>query len=153
MQRIDIKPFKLIGIEVKTTNENNQALGDIAQLWQRFMGEQLLEKIPHKEDNTIHSLYTDYEGDHTKPYTAILGCKVTTLNEIPDGMTGRTFDGGRYIKTVAKGDITKGLIIGHWTKIWEMGLDRAYTADFEAFGEKAQDPTNAEVEFYVAVKQ
>ncbi|MCH7408946.1 DeoR family transcriptional regulator [Belliella sp. DSM 111904] len=62
-------------------------------------------------------------------------------------MIGKSFDGGAYIKTSSKGDLIKGLILNHWAKIWEMNLDRAYTADFEAFGEKAQNPSDAEVDF------
>ena len=33
-----------------------------------------------------------------------------------------------------------------------MELDRTYDADFEIFGEKAQNPADAEVEFYVGIK-
>lgn len=33
-----------------------------------------------------------------------------------------------------------------------MELDRIFTADFEAFGEKAPNPADAEVDFYVAVQ-
>lgn len=152
MQNVKIETFKLIGIWVRTTNENKQAAKEIAELWQRFMSENVLAKIPNKVENTIYSLYTDYESDHTKPYTAILGCKVENLNEIPEGMVGKSFDGGNYIKTSAKGDLMKGLIVNHWSKIFEMELDRIFTADFEAFGEKAQNPADAEVDFYVAVK-
>lgn len=153
MQKINMVPFKLIGIGIQTTNENNQAAKEIAELWQRFMSEGILAKIPNKVENAIYSLYTDYESDHTKSYTAILGCKVKNLNEIPEGMIGKSFDGGQYIKTTAKGDLTKGLIVNHWSKIWEMDFDRAYTVDFEVFGEKAQNPPDAEVEFYVAINE
>lgn len=153
MQKIKIEPFKLIGIAIRTTNEEQKANNEIAELWQRFMGENILEKIPGKVDYTIYSLYTEYEGDHTKPYTAILGCKVDNLDKIPEGMTGKSFDGGTYIKTSAKGDLMKGLIVNHWAKIWEMDLNRAYTADFEAFGEKAGNPFDAEVDFYVAIQE
>lgn len=153
MQKLKIEPFKMIGIAVRTTNEGQKANKEIAELWQTFMGENILEKIPNKVDYTIYSLYTEYEGDHTKPYTVILGCKVTNLDEIPEGMTGKSFDGGTYIKTSAKGDLMKGLIVNHWAKIWEMDLDRAYTADFEEFGEKAQSPSDAKVDFYVAIKE
>ncbi|MDR7130940.1 putative transcriptional regulator YdeE [Algoriphagus sp. 4150] len=153
MQKVKIEPFKLIGIAIRTTNEGQKADREIAGLWQRFMGEGILEKIPNKVDYTIYSLYTDYEGDHTKPYTAMLGCKVGSLDEIPEGMVGKSFDGGTYIKTSAKGDLMKGLIVTHWTKIWEMDLSRLYTADFEAYGEKAQDPSDAEVDFFVAVEE
>ena len=151
MQTVKIEPFRLIGISVKTTNENGQSVKEIAELWQRFMSENILTKIPNKVDSMIYSLYTDYEGDHTKPYTTILGCKVKNLTSIPDGMVGKSFDGGNYVKTNAKGDLTKGLIVNHWSKIFEMEQNRAYDADFEIYGEKARDPSNAEVDFYVGV--
>lgn len=152
MNKVKIEPFMIIGIWVRTTNENNQASNEIAGLWGKFMGQNVLEAIPNKIDNTIYSIYTDYESDHTKPYTAILGCKVLTLNSIPDEMIGKSFDGGNYVKLSAKGDLMKGLIVNKWTEIWEMDLDRAFTADFEVFGEKAQNPNDAEIDFLIAVK-
>ena len=153
MSKIKIEPFKVIGISVRTTNENNQAAKDIADLWGKFMSENILSAIPNKVDNTVYSIYTEYESDHTKPYTAILGCKVINLNSIPEGMTGKSFDGGNYVKLTAKGDLMKGLIVNKWIEIWEMNLNRAFTADFEAFGEKAQNPADAEVDFYLALQQ
>ncbi len=153
MQEVKIEPFKLIGISIRTTNEYEKAKTDIGELWGKFMGEDILNKIPNKVDGTIYSLYTDYEGDHTKPYTVVLGCKVESLDgEIPSGMIGRSFTGGNYIKTTARGDLAQGLIIREWEKIWEMDLERVFTADFEMFGEKAQNPNDAEVDFLVAVK-
>ena len=152
MKKVKIEPFKVIGIWVRTTNENNQAAGDIADLWGRFMKENILNAIPNRVDDTVYSIYTDYESDHTKPYTTLLGCQVTTLNDIPDGMVGKSFDGGNYVKMSAKGDLMEGLIVNKWMEIWEMDLGRIYTADFEVFGEKAKNPEDAEIDFYVAVK-
>ena len=152
MERIDIEPFKVIGISVRTTNENEQAAKEIADLWGRFINEKVLETIPNKIDNTIYSIYTDYESDHTKPYTTILGCRVDNLNDIPNEMIGKAFDGGNYVKLSAKGDLIKGLIINKWIEIWKMNINRAFTADFEVFGEKAQNPSDAEIDFLIAVK-
>ncbi|WP_316817593.1 GyrI-like domain-containing protein [Pedobacter nyackensis] len=152
MNSLKIEPFKVIGISVRTTNENGQAGTDISNLWARFMQEKIMEAIPNKIDNTVYSIYTDYEKDHTRPYTTILGCKVESLNDIPDGMTGKSFDGGNYVKLSAKGDLMEGLIINKWIEIWGMDLDRAFTADLEVFGEKAQNPANAEIDFLIAVK-
>jgi predicted transcriptional regulator YdeE len=152
MQTVKIEPFKIIGISIRTTNENGQASQEIAELWQRFMSENVISKIPNKIDNTVYSLYTEYESDHTKPYTTILGCKVENLDNLPNGMVGKSFDGGTYSKTTAKGDLMQGLVVHQWSKIFEMELDRTYDADFEIFGEKAQNPTDAEVEFYVGIK-
>lgn len=152
MQKVKIEPFKVIGLSVRTTNENGQAANEIAELWGKFMSENILNAIPNKIDNTVYSLYTDYEGDHTQPYTAVLCCKVEHLTTIPDGMVGKSFDGGNYIKTTAKGDLTKGLIVNEWLKIWDTDLERVFTVDFEVFGEKAQNPNDAEVDFLIAVK-
>ena len=152
MSKVKIEPFMIIGISVRTTNENNQAAKDIPELWDKFMSGNVLEAIPNKIDNTVYSIYTDYESDHTKPYTTILGCKVLNLNSIPDGMIGKSFDGGNYVKFSTKGDLMKGLIINKWMEIWNMDLDRAFTADFEVFGEKAQNPTDAEIDILIALK-
>lgn len=152
MEKVKIEHFKIIGISVRTTNENNQAAKDIAALWGKFVGENVLEAIPNKIDTTVYSIYTDYESNHTKPYTTVLGCKVDNLNFIPDGMVGKSFDDGNYVKLSAKGDLMKGLIINKWLEIWAMDLNRAFTADFEVFGEKAQNPADAEIDFLIAVK-
>jgi len=152
MEKMMIEPFSIIGLAIKTTNADGQGGKDIASLWQKFMQENILEKIPNKIDDTIYSLYTDYEGDFTKPYVTLLGCKVRNLDEVPEGMTGKSFGSGRYVKLSAKGNLAHGLIINEWAKIWNMDLDRAYTADFEVFGEKAQNPMDAEIDFFIAVK-
>lgn len=152
MNNVKVEPFKVIGIEVRTTNENEQAAKDIPVLWEKFMKENLLNNIPNKIDNTIYSIYTEYEKDHTKPYTTLLGCKVESLENIPEGMVGKSFDGGDYIRFTAKGNLAEGLVINEWLKIWNMDLGRTFTADFEIYGEKAQDPSDAEVDILIAVK-
>lgn len=152
MQKIRIRPFKLVGITVRTTNENNQAATEIAELWKRFMEGAIVDKIRNKLDSAVYSVYTNYESDHTKPYTAMLGCKVSDLKEIPEGLEGKSFEGGDYLKSSAKGDLSNGIVVDHWIKIWNSEINRAYTADFEVFGEKAQNKADAEVDFYVAVK-
>ncbi len=147
-----VAPFQIIGISVRTSNGNGQAGNDIGALFGRFMSEKLLDKIPNKMDSTLYSLYTDYESDHTKPYTAIIGCKVKNLDNIPEGMVGKSFEGGKYVKLTSRGDLTKGFVYGEWLKIWDMDLDRIYMVDFEAYGKKAQNPTDAEIDIFVGIK-
>ena len=152
MSNQKIQKFSVIGISVRTTNENGQAGQDIPALWNKFMTEGIADKIPNKIDNSIFCIYTEYEKDHTKPYTTILGCKVENLDTIPNGMVGKTFNETTYTKHIAKGNILQGMVFGEWTKIWNSDLDRTFTADFEVYGEKAQNPENAEVDILVAVK-
>ena len=152
MQSTKIEPFSIIGISVRTTNENNQTAIDIGALWKKFMTEDVLQNIPNKISDDILSIYTNYESDHTKPYDTILGCKVSTLDMIPDGMVGQSFDGGTFAQFISKGDATKGAVYNTWVDIWNTDLNRLYTADFEVYGEKAKNPTDAEVDIFVAIK-
>jgi len=144
--------FSVIGISVRTTNENGQSGQDIPALWGRFMSEGIHEQIPNKASNAIYCIYTDYEKDHTRPYTTILGCVVENLNVIPEGMVAKTVSGVHYKKFTAKGNLTKGAVYDEWVKIWKSDLDRIYTEDFEIYGEGAQNPENGEVDIYIAIK-
>lgn len=152
MQTQKIAPFQIIGISIRTTNENGQTAQDIGQLWAKFMSEGVLQKIPNKISDEILSIYTNYESDHTKPYDTILGCKVSALDTIPDGMISQSFEGGTFAKFLSKGDATKGAVYNTWVDIWNTDLDRLYTADFEVYGEKAQNPSDAEVDIFVAIR-
>jgi predicted transcriptional regulator YdeE len=152
MSHQKISQFSVIGISVRTTNENGQARQDIPALWNKFMEEGIADQIPDKIENSIYCIYTEYETDHTKPYNTILGCKVKNIDTIPAGMVGNTFEEANYSKHIAKGNILQGIVFDEWTKIWNSDLDRAFTADFEVYGEKAQNPENAEVDIFVAVK-
>jgi len=151
MKTTQLNTIKVIGISVRTTNENGQAGQDIPALWQKFMGEGIIEKIPNKVNGTIYSIYTDYESDHTKPYTTILGCEVSNLDVIPEGMVATTIEAGNYATSTAKGNLEHGVVYQEWAKIWNTDLNRKYTTDFEIYGEKAQDMANAEVDIFVAV--
>lgn len=147
-----IKGFCIIGVAVRTTNENGEAATAIPALWDKFMSEGILQKIPNKIADTVYCIYTGYEKDHTKPYNTIVGCSVENLNSIPEGMVGKCVDEANYEKFTAKGNLMQGAVFSEWTKIWNAGLDRTFTADFEVYNEKAADPENAEVDIFIAVK-
>lgn len=152
MEQTNMKEFKVIGISVRTTNENGKAAEDIPQLWNRFMSENVLEKIPNKINNNIYSIYTDYEGDYMKPYTTILACEVSSIDDIPEGMVAKTIKSSNYKQYVAKGNLAEGVVYNTWLKIWEDKIDRTYAADFEIYGAKAQNRENAEIDIFVGVK-
>lgn len=145
-------PFYVIGIAVRTTNENMQAATDIPALWNTFMTEGIAGKIPNKTGEELYCVYTEYELDYTKPYTTVLGCAVQDLSEIPEGMKGIEIAGGDYRQFTATGNMNDHIVYNEWVKIWDSGISRAYTTDFEVYGEKAQDPENAEVPIYIALK-
>ncbi|PKB45136.1 putative transcriptional regulator YdeE [Cellulophaga sp. RHA19] len=152
MKTETLASFNVIGIKVRTTNENAQAAKDIVVLWNTFMSEQILDKIPNKISTEIFSIYTNYEGDYTKPYDTILGCKVASVDEVPNGMVAHTVKASTYKKCIAKGDLSKNVVYNKWLEIWEAKEARLYTSDFEIYGEAASNPENAEVPIFIAIK-
>ncbi len=153
MQKETIAPFQIIGISVRTSNQDNQAATDIPALWNQFISDNIMGKIPNKVDSEVYSIYTNYEGDHTQPYDTILGCKVSSLDDIPKGMIGQAFEGGKVAKFTSKGNLEDNIIYKKWLDIWEMDLDRTFTADFEVYGQKSLDRANAEVAIFIAINE
>ena len=147
-----IQKFNVIGISIRTTNEDGQSGKDIPALWNKFMTEEIQGKIPNKVSEDIFCIYTDYEKDHTKPYTTILGCKVESLDNIPENMVGKTIESADYEELIAKGNLSEGIVYNKWLEIWNLDLNRSFTADFEVYGSKTQNPENVEVDIYIALQ-
>ncbi len=147
---IALKPsIQIIGIACKTSNDIDAGPKDIPQHWGKFLSENVIAKIPGKTSNAIIALYCDYEGDHTKPYTFILGCPVSSLDEIPEGMVAKTLPASSYAAYCAKGTFPKS-VIETWGTIWQTPLKRTYTGDFEFYPEDFA--ASQEVGVFVAVE-
>lgn len=142
----------IVGIATRTSNDKGKAEKDIPQLWEKFMADGVTHRIPNKVNDTIYAIYTDYEGDHTKPYTLVIGCHVDSLDNIPEDMTVKLVPPANYNTFVAKGDLTKDAVINTWMEIWNSDLKRTYTTDMEIYGEKAMNPQDGEAEILVAVE-
>lgn len=142
--------FNVIGISVRTSN--NVGGRDIGNLWGKFLGEGIFEKIPNKTSYDVYGIYTDYESDHTGDYTAIVGFQVSSSNEIPEGMVGITIPASNYEIFTAKGKMPE-CVYEKWTEIWgNKELERTYSTDFEVYGAKSQNPMEAEIDIFVSVK-
>lgn len=150
-----INHFNVIGIDVKTTNENNKSAEEIGKLWERFFSEDIANKIPNKltDENEIFSIYTDYENNFEGAYRCIIGQRVDNLEDIPEGMTGFTVENGKYEKFTAKGEMPSA-VVKKWEEIWAQDgtLERAYTSDFELYTDKSQNGSNSIVDIYIAIK-
>ena len=151
MIKTKIEAFDIIGISTRTINDGSAAT-DIPALWGRFMNEKIQESIPNRVDDTIYCLYTNYAGDHTQPYDVIIGCKVSTLENVPANLITHTVEQSDGMKFQAKGSLEKGeAVVSTWYKIWESGLDRSFTTDFEVYDERSADMHNAEVDILISI--
>ena len=144
---------KVAGIEIRTTNqaEMSPSTAKIPSLWGRFYQEKIQELMPAKKmDARTMGVYSKYASDHTAPYSLLAGVEVSTLDPLPEGMTGITIPAGNYLIFTAHGSMPQALI-QTWGTIWEYfsgdpRYQRAYTFDFELY----QAPDRVDVN--IAVK-
>ena len=144
-------PSKMMaGISVHTTNENMQAVNDIGKLWEEFWNKNIFSFTENKKNNKMYGVYTNYEGDHTKPYVFYACCEVKSKENnncecsiilVPESKYAKFSIRGNYDECVEK----------LWSVIWETELDRKYTCDFEVYHNDGNNPENQLLEIYVAV--
>lgn len=162
MQKIvaTLPEFKLIGISARTSNalELNPQTGQIVPSLQRYFGEQLFEKIPHrKKPSTTFCVYTNYESDFNGAYTYFIGEEVTAIDDIPEGMELLVIPAQRYVKFTSGPGPMPQVVQEPWFKIWQMsdeelGGKRRYAADFEVYDERALDKNHTIVDIFIGVK-
>lgn len=152
--------FTVVGIVARTNNASESGPnGVISKQWEKFMKENLLEKIPNKADHSVIAGYTDYESDKNGDYTFFLGAKVISASKVPEGMAIKQVPAGKFkIFTSEKGPVWE-VVFSMWIKIWnlppsEVGSDsnRTYKFDYEVYDQRAQVPQNAVVDVYLGIK-
>lgn len=154
MNNITIEEKKIIGMTIRTTNENGQSANDIELLWQKFWKDETIHQLEQKINNDIYAVYTNYETDFTGHYDTIIGYEVSTLTVVPEGLVGLVIEGGEYAEYVSKGKMPEA-VFNTWLGIWadqEFNSKRAYKADFTVHGEKYNDGPEAEVETFISIK-
>ena len=137
-----------IGLELRTNNQECSLAMPAHK--ERFFKENILSKIPNKINGNILALYTDYEGDYTEPYSWILGCEVSSLDNVPAGLVGKVIPQSKYAVFTTQGAFPQGLIAA-WQTIWNTDLPRSYTSDFEIYTADFNPQINPEVKVYIAV--
>ena len=126
--------FTVVGITTKTSNKDGQATADINALWQRFFEEAVGEAIPAKDGEAIYAIYHSYEGDHEKPYSLTIGCRVKSDDfALVEGLDSVFVESGDYMVFAAQGEQPKALI-ETWQSIWKTDLKRAFKTDVEIYG-------------------
>ncbi|MGB5025253.1 MAG: GyrI-like domain-containing protein [Saprospiraceae bacterium] len=147
---LEIQEFKVVGISVRTTNENERSQKDIGELWGKFMGQNIIDQIPNKDSLDIYCIYTDYESDFNSPYTTILGCRVKSFDNIPDDFISLSIPTAKYRVYNSTGKLPDCVVMT-WINIWQSGIERKFIADFDLYGQSAQDREHAKIETYVSI--
>lgn len=150
-EEVTLESFTIVGISVRTTNQNHQSQRDITKLWEIFFRNNVIEMIPDRVSDDIYCIYTDYESDYTAEYTTVLGCKVSSHLNIPVNLIVKEIPTSKYNKYISEGELPYA--IGRtWAHIWQSDIDRRYAADFDVYGEGAKDPKNAKIMTFLSIK-
>ncbi|MDG1913403.1 MAG: effector binding domain-containing protein [Crocinitomix sp.] len=83
METKKLDKIRIAGIAVKTINAPQKAEQAIPALWRRFMAENPGNQLATKLSEDIYCVYCEYEGDHTEPYTCLIGYAVPTESPLP----------------------------------------------------------------------
>jgi predicted transcriptional regulator YdeE len=155
---VEQEGFTVVGMAVRTSNaEQMTEARPIGKQWERLFKAGVLAAIPNKADGKIVAVYSEYASDKDGEYTYLLGARVTKVESVPAGMTVKNVPAGRYaVFTSERGPVEK-VVAEMWRRVWEtpknaMGGDRTYKADFEVYDQRAQNPADAVVDLYVAVR-
>jgi len=155
---VEQEGFTVVGIAVRTSNaEQTTEARPIGKQWERLFKEGVLAAIPNKADEKTVAVYSEYASDKDGEYTYLLGARVRKVENVPAGMTVERVPAGRYaVFTSERGPVEK-VVAEMWRRVWEtpkdaLGGDRTYKADFEVYDQRAQNPADAVVDLYVAVR-
>ena len=148
---VELEEKVVAGIKIKTNNQNGKAMQDIGMTWQKLFANGIYEKIPNKVNGKTIGLYTEYEGDYTKPYTFIAGAEVSQEVQIGGELESISIPKGKYAKFIITGDVQNS--VGQaWQEIWNMDLKRKYTCDFEEYQNNSEDMQKQEIHIYIALE-
>ena len=149
--------FDVIGIQDRTNNAKEvSGDGALPKLWQRLFSEGVLNQIADKADQAITVVYTNYAGDWNGDYDYILGAKVKSGTNAPEGMVSVTVPAGKYIEFESARGPGQSVVPEVWKQIWAYFQEpgnptRDYKADFERY-DAMSDPGNVQSHIFIRVK-
>ena len=148
---VELKEKIVEGVEIKTTNQDGKSMRDIGELWQKFFAEGIYNKIENKVNTKTIGLYTDYEGDYTKPYNFVVCTEVSKKSNNLENRVIKIIPAGKYAKFTIVGDVQKA--VGEaWNQIWNMDLKRKYNCDFEEYQNQTEDMSKQEIHIYISIQ-
>lgn len=137
-------PIHIIGLELRTTNDNSRSFYEIPPFWEKFIKNNYAAKIPNKINNDIYAVYTHFENqgkNNQGMYSLIIGYRAEGCTSIPAGLVSVTIPSGHYrVFTVPGGRADK---VGEtWQSIWAIPNDEktnwSFCCEFEHYKESGE---------------
>ncbi|HBU11319.1 MAG TPA: hypothetical protein DEB31_00850 [Clostridiales bacterium] len=136
---------KVCGVSVKTENAGGKAVRDIEEIWRGFFARNMQEMITGRADDMYIGLYTEYEGDESKPYTYVAGCEASG-----GALVEKTIRAGKYAKYTARSGEEIGAV---WNAVWNAAYRRKFESDFEEYTFDGDPAQPREINIYIGIEE
>jgi len=146
---ISREPFHLVGLKIRTNNE--KAMTEIGQQWQKFSTSNLHEKLENIVGGEVIALYSNYEKGVEGDYDFMIGFRVADLDNVPEGLSGVTVEAKKYAVFTAKGKVSEA-IYKTWNEIYEADINRTFAYDFEEYDANFDHSEEAVTTFYISIE-
>lgn len=150
----NVSPFYVVGLSARI-NGNETASEEINALWQSFFEGQIAHALLERQNDVMYAVYSEYEGDHTKPYRLTIGYRMkgdwSPAGDDFGALSPVQIQGGDYAMMGASGEQPKALI-ETWQAVWQSDLNRSFKTDFEVYGARFFEENVHEILVVVGVK-
>jgi predicted transcriptional regulator YdeE len=147
-------PLTIVGIELRTTNQDGQSFQDIPPFWQKFFEEGVANTIPHKASEDVFAVYTNFAHesvDNEGVFSLVIGCPVHEVKHLPGELTAIEIPSSKY--KIFNSELGKPeKIVEVWQQIWQLSQEdsvfdqgRSYLADFERY------QPSGEIDIYIGI--
>jgi predicted transcriptional regulator YdeE len=123
------QPSDLTIIGLAARIDPAKASEQIPTLWQRFAATAAPGTAP------IYAVYCDYDADHARPYTMVLGVEAPHTAAVPEGQRRVRVPAGPFACTTANGRVDT-VVWQTWATInadAKLTAARRFVADFERY--------------------
>lgn len=141
---VNLEQKIVVGVSAATSNDDPDMSKIIGDLWKTLYEGGVNASIKNRVNDRAIGLYSDYSSSG---YCATAGCEVSRAEN--EELTVKTIPGGKYARFSVSGNMEKA-VAEAWNEIWQMELDRSFTADFEEY--LNSDWENAKIDIYIALK-
>ncbi len=135
----------VVGVGAYTSNDDPNMGKIIGGLWQQFFQTGICSTIQNRVNHYTIGLYSDYTENK---YHVLAGVEVSELSN--QNLVSRIIPEGTYAKFTIHGHMETA-VQKAWEEIWNMGLNRTFTGDFEEY--LNEDYEHADINIYVAIEQ
>ncbi len=154
---VSLPAMVVIGTELRTTWMNKECYSAIPAFWQQQRSENIVQTIPNKMyPDVVLGLYTNYSSDFSLAsgyYSLIIGCPVTDVSAVPQGMVVKEIPAAKYAVFTAEGPFYPSIGKTWLEEVWQnKDLERTFTNDFEWYDSQSTDDENSIVKIYIAIK-